>query len=992
MGFTNGSTYFFQAYQTENGPDLNTITAIVQGPKGYLWLGTYNGLIRFDGVRYVTFNSQNTPDLADDRITALYEDNRGEIWIGHETGALTRYANGVFKSIKLPSAYPGGDIVRIGEDNQGDLWLLNDGGSLIRLKDGKLLRGGTDKTNCVVTWMAQGIHKNGRLWVVSSGVVGIVQNGQFVPYHFNGLRQNNLVCEEVLPSRGDGLWVVCKSTIRKWRNGQWVLNLPWSAGNATALLEARSGSLCVGTLNDGLYVYKANGNCLHYTRTNGLSFSWVRSLYEDREGDVWIGTGGGGLDAMRVRTIKMLQVPDNRQGWPVSSLVTYGNGSAWIGTEGAGLYSYHAESWEHFGATNGLGSSFIWSVLRTREGQLFVGTWGDGIFVKHGDRFETPVALRKITAPILALFEDHNGVVWIGTTIGLYRYEAGKAVLVAGKANLGVPDVRTITESSDGTLWFGMAGGGLGCLRNGKLRQYKKSNGLNSDFVFALYADRDGTLWIGTADGGLCRLKNGKFATIGLRQGLSDNGIFQIVNDGSGGLWMGSQHGILYARMADLNKCANGVIKRIRCVSFGLENGMASERCSAGFAPGACRTAGGQIWFPTAKGIAIVDPARLSLNSRPPTVLIENFAVDGRQIELPTGRQKESAKNSHFLIRIPPGRRNYQFRYTGLSFADPNKVRFKYKLSGLEKSWEDAGEERTVQYSYLPPGTYAFHVIACNDDGVWNKDGASIVFTILPFFWETWWFESLLIAAGAVSVGGAAWYMARWRGRRKLERMERQTAVERERTRIARDIHDDLGTSLTRITMLSQVLRRKIVNEPEALAVLSQIGSGAKELTRVMDEIVWAVNPKHDTLESLVAYLGGFAQNFLGAAGIRCCLDVPIFVPDRTLTAELRHNVFLAFKEALHNVVKHAKAAEVRISLELQPDRFVLVIADDGCGCDSKPSGERSSACAGDGRLSAGNGLLNMKRRLERFGGCCEWNSLSGCGTQVKFIVGIKHG
>jgi signal transduction histidine kinase len=319
-------------------------------------------------------------------------------------------------------------------------------------------------------------------------------------------------------------------------------------------------------------------------------------------------------------------------------------------------------------------------------------------------------------------------------------------------------------------------------------------------------------------------------------------------------------------------------------------------------------------------------------------------------------------------------------------------VRFRCKLEGLEDEWVDAGTKRVAEYSYLPPADYNFHVIACNNDDVWNETGASLAFTVLPYFWQTWWFKTGSIVAGAAAAAAVAGAIIRRRERRKLELLERQRALERERTRIARDIHDELGASLTRITLLSQSARSDLQDHEPAAAEVDQIYSDARELTRAMDEIVWAINPKHDTFDSLVTYLGRFAQYFLSAAGIRCRLDVPLQLPSWALTADIRHNVFLAFKEALNNIAKHADATEARVAVELRADGFVLTVTDNGKGFNPNEFKVSSASPPQSGRLAAGNGLANMQKRLEEAGGRCEWTTAKGEGTRVEMSVLIFKG
>ncbi|MCX6926581.1 MAG: triple tyrosine motif-containing protein, partial [Verrucomicrobia bacterium] len=780
--------------------------------------------------------------------------------------------------------------------------------------------------------------------------------------------------------------------VRKWKEGRWKLDLGechCERSFVTELLETRAGTLLVGTVKDGLFLLTPGGEPLHCGRTNGLSHDWVRSLCEDHEGNVWIGTGAG-LNALRPRKVQMLNPPDGWQGRAVLSFAVRRAGDIWVGTEGAGLYYRHGDQWTSFTETNGLANLFVWSVLESHRGELFVGTWGGGLMVKKGDRFESPGDLSQVTAPVVALYEGRKGELWIGTTVGLHRYEAGKLTWFAGKEKLVSPDVRAIAESPDGTLWFGMLGGGLGSLKHGALKQFRNRDGLSSDSVLALYAEPDGSLWIGTSDNGLCRLREGRFASVSDPQGLLTSIISQIVDDGAGNLWMGSHRGILRASKADLNRCADGVVESVHCLGYGKAEGLASQKCSGGFQPAVCQTTDGRLWFPTAKGLAIIDPSSFTTNTVPPPVVIEELTVEGRpfQISLP----KTAARTGGFVsdLQIPAGKQRFEVHYTGLSFAAPDKVRFKHKLEGLDQEWVDAGTKRIAPYTHLPPGTYTFRVKACNNDDVWNETGASLSYTVLPRIWQTWWLRSAILIAGGGIVASVAMWVTRQRVRRRLEQLERQRALERERARIARDIHDDLGASLTRISLLSQSARAELQDGQAAASDLDQIYNTARELTRAMDEIVWAVNPKHDTLDSLMAYLGRFAQSFLSTAGIRCRLDLPMNLPSQVLTAEVRHNVFLALKEALNNVVKHAQASEVRISLELKPTGFMLIVADNGRGFEWDPLKGQTTAAADGARSAAGNGLLNMQKRLEEVGGCCGWDTAPGEGTRAKLVVVVK--
>ena len=973
----------FDVWQLEEGGQ-NPVTAIVQSRQGYLWLGTYHGLVRFDGVRSEVFDSGNTPGLQNGSITSLFESEDGVLWIGHETGQLTRMTGGGFEPVKLSRAWRGGAVEAITADQNQDLWLLNDSGQLLRVRDGKTLAvpGGASPSRKAI--LAR--DRSGKPWVVCGGQVLTLEKGDLVTCHLQ--EGDGQYYERVLPSHDGGLWVLGNRRLRKWEHGRWTTELtgcPETPGAVSVLTETRAGAVLAGTLHDGLFLCKPGGESMHFSRTNGLSHDWVRSLCEDREGNVWVGTAAG-LDGLRARKVQMLSAPDGFEGCGVLSFWVGGQDSAWVGTEGAGLYRYHNGQWSNYGEAHGLSNLFVWSVLETRDQELYVGTWGGGLSARRGDRFETPPELKGITAPVVSLYQDRHGELWIGTTIGLYRYEPGKPAWFAGKDRLAFPDVRAITEAPDGAIWFGMSGGGLGCLRGDTLQQFRKRDGLGSDFVICLNADADGTLWAGTSDNGLMLVHNGQFATINSKQGLPSPVVSQLIDDGRGHLWLGSHAGILRATKTDLRRCAEGETSSVQWLGYGKAEGLASPTCAGGFQPGAAQGEDGRIWFPTPKGLAIVDPSAVTTNHWVPPVVIEQMLADGKDVDLKPIRGPEPNGRAPGIL-IPAGRQRFELRYTGLSFSSPDKVRFRYRLLGLEDQWTEAGTRRLAEYSYLRPGSYRFEVVACNNDGLWNEHGAAVAFTVLPFFWQTWWFETSSGTSAAAAAGLGIFWASRRRVRRKLEQVERQRALERERARIARDIHDDLGASLTRITMLSQTVRGELNGQVQAAADVDQIYHTARELTRAMDEIVWAVNPKHDTLDSLVTYLGRFAQHFLSSAGIRCRLDVPVYLPSRSLTAEVRHNVFLAFKEALHNVVKHAAATEVRISLVVEQDGFVLGVADNGHGFDSAGPPALEGADGLEPRLAGGNGLLNMRKRLEEVGGQCLWDTALGEGARIKFVV-----
>jgi ligand-binding sensor domain-containing protein/signal transduction histidine kinase len=986
LGATNSSVsdYSIDVWQTEQGLPQDSVTSVVQTRDGYLWLGTYNGLVRFDGVRFKIFDTSNTPEFGDSRITSLFEDADGTLWIGHETGGLTQLRAGKFSAVNRGNNWPGGAIWAMGTDVDGVLWMLSREGTLLSLPGAKLVAPNVGPVENVPSLAKD---KNGELWVVRGSLLGTLKKGRLVPW-LPSVQPDTSDVQRACASRDGGLWLMGNGRVKKLIGHATVVDrgpAPWGLDLVTALLEKKSGDLLVGTLREGLFLLSPDGTSLHFTRQNGLSHDWMLYLCEDRERNLWVGTGGGGLDVLRRRKVEMVKASDDWQGRAILSVTPCAAGGLWVGTEGAGLYRLDNGKVKPFTETNGLLNFFTWSVLEDSQHELWVGTYSGGLFVRHEGKFEFPKGLKDSTAIVFALYQDRQGVMWVGTQSGLARYSNGQCIWFTRKDGLVLPDVRVITEDVAGTIWFGMSGGGLGRLKDGKLTQFRRQDGLANDFVWSLLAEKDGTLWVGTFGGGLCRLRNGRFATISTREGLPNNVICHIVDDGQGNFWISSYGGIFRVSKVELNRCADGQLKAVNCLVYGKAEGLSTLECSGGFQSAGCQTPDGQLWFPTIKGLAVVDPASVRINPFPPPVLIEEVTVDDQLAPLPAPDLSAATAR----LQIQPGKHRFEFRYTGLSLIAPEKVRFKYRLDGLESDWVDVGPRRVAYYSYLKPGDYTFRVIACNNDGVWSESGPTLAFTVLPWFWQTWWFTGGAVLAGIGAVGGAARYITRRRLHKKMERLEYQRVLENERSRIAKDIHDDLGSNLARIMMLSQSDRAEGEDPQQIVTRLGKVYLTARELTRTMDEIVWAVSPHHDTLDSLVNYLGKFAQDFLNVAGIRCRLVVPIQLPAWPLTAEVRHSLFLAFKEALHNVVKHAAATEVRVSLTLAESGFSASIEDNGRGFD--PASVGTAATTNDPlRIAGGNGLANMRKRIGGIGGECQVDSAPGKGTTVRFIVRVE--
>ena len=966
-----GANFATRVWLRENGLPQNKVSAVLQTRDGYIWIGTYNGLARFDGVRFVCYDSGNTPELVDCAVTSLFEDEGGTLWIGHENGEVTSYAQGRFTSVRGTARCAGKKIMNIGADEAGDIWLYNEDGLLARVRDGLVL---TPESGLETNLMEMTRSDRGTIWVGRAGRVSRLQHGRLTPLAFE-TGQTNLTVSAIGASRDGGLWLTMEGRVRKWKDNTWTDDrgkAPFELAPMLKLMESQNGTLLGASSDHGCAFIFPDGKVSIFKRETGFPSDWVLALGEDRERNYWLGTGNHGLALIRESNIQTLAPPDAWQGRGVLSVCMDRENTMWVGTEGAGLYRWQNETWSDFSLKDGLSNPYIWSLAEGGDGELAVGTWGAGLFLRRGDHFASAPGMQGVTMPIPALFRSRLGGWWVGTRDGLFHYDpAGREPKMARVTVTAKRDVRCLIESVAGEVWFGTASEGLFCLQGDQLQQFRKTDGLPGDSVRCLRQDETGAIWIGTS-AGLCRFKDHHFHALGTTQGLVDNVICDLEDDGLGCFWMSSFNGIFRVKKLELQQCADGQLASVHCQAFGIADGLPTLEGTGG----GCKTADGRLWFPTGSGLVAIDPQGVRPNPLAPPVLIESLLVDNQMI---TNLASPSRLN------IPPGRHRFEFQYTGLSFAAPEKVRFKHRLDPLDADWIDAGTKRTADYPYPPPGNYTFRVIACNNDGRWNETGAALAFTLLPHFWQTTWFELLALLAIMSLASVGAWYATRRRMRRKLELLQRQQAVERERTRIAKDIHDDLGASLTRIDFLSQLVRQGMDDRPQMEKSLEQISTTARQLTRTMDEIVWAVDPQHDTLDSLANYLGKLIHELLTDSNLRCRLDFPFDIPAWPVAAEVRHNLFLSIKEALHNVLKHSAATEVRISFALKESTVVVGVIDNGCGMDGTMlvAAERSGGLP---RIRL-NGVLNMRKRLEEIGGRCDIQSERGQGTQVTFYV-----
>jgi ligand-binding sensor domain-containing protein/signal transduction histidine kinase len=975
------SPFAVDSKDTESGLPEMSVIALTQTRDGYLWLGTGDGLARFDGVHFKRYEEANTLGLSGGKVVKLYEDRKGNLWVGTETaGVFLMAADGAVKPLALGGPANEGPLVSIGEDCAGNVWFTMAKGQLYYFADGK--------ANLVAS-SARGLlcEDSGLVWIGAPDgrllAFGPISNSPpprafVVSYEIPVGKLDYL-----LARKGGGYWRLAGGRIQKWKVDRIEQDLgpyPWHPGvPVLAACEDPAGNLVVGTFGDGVYWQGPDGA---FSRVDGLPHSFIWTMTMDHEGNLWVGSNGGGLNRVKRQSFSVVA---GTEGSTVQSVCEDAQGGVWIGHNSERLDYWNTNSlqsftdiWSAAPHVAGLTRFSARTVFVDRSDQVWLGG------ATELDRVTPPVfylddhQFRQSTnGEIWAIFQDHAGVLWLGTQAGLARKEQGGWKMFTTRDGLSSDAIRALAEDKDGALWVGTESGGLNRFRDGKFEVFRRQaqEGPPSDHISSLYVDAQGVLWMGTSLG-LGRFAQGLWTRYTTSQGLASDKIGYLLEDGRGYLWIGSNAGLMRVAKESLNWLAEHHLSEesIPFRVFGTSDGLPTSECSSGSQPGAARTRSGTLCFPTIRGLVVVDPAKLQVNTNPPPVLIEAVRIDN-VLQTPDSLRMVPLQS----VTVPAGKESLEISYTSLNLSAPDKGFFKYLMEGHEKTWtERSGNVRYARYSKLPPGHYWFRVRACNEDGVWNEAGASLGVTVLPPFWQTWWFLATSTLAVLGLIVGSVHYISTQRLQRQLAFMRQQEALEKERARIARDLHDQLGANLTQVALLGELAEsdKELPGEVEAHA--RQISQTARETTRALDEIVWTVNPSNDTLDGLINYVCKYAQEYLALAGLRYRLEVPPALPSRPISPELRHNAFLAAKEAVNNVVKHSKATSAWLKLQLHPDHFVLEIEDDGQGL--KAADERK------GR----NGLRNMRRRMEDVGGRFETTAREGGGTIIRLIAPLE--
>ena len=988
----------FDSWQTEDGLSQSAVHAILQSRDGFLWAGTQEGLVRFDGANFRVYDTSNTPGLRNDDICALAEDRDGTLWIGTYGGGVTRMRDGAFTALTAKEGLPSDTVRTLYADRSGALWVGTDGSGLARIEGGRVTTFTTreglphDRVNAIVE------DGDGALWVGTDGG-GLARLEE---RRFHADPAGDLLHQE----------------------------------DVNALHVDRSGALWVGT-DSGLARF-AGGDFRRFTTRDGLPHEWVNAVREDRDGALWVATSGG-LCRLRGERFEALTSWEGQPSVVVLTLYEDREGRLWFGSAGGGLARLKDGVAAAFGPPEGLSYDLASTIYEDREGTLWVGTYGGGLNRLRDGRwksFTTRDGLRDDA--ITSLLEDRLGTLWVGTRRGLCRLVDGAFRAVGGRDDASRTAVRAIEEGRDGSLWIGTYGAGVLRLQGDRWTRYGREQGLTHEHAQAIHEDAHGTLWVGTDGGGLnrfegerfapvtglasdvvesfhedpggalwvgtgagpCRLEDGRVACFGPGEGILNDIVYQILDDGIGSLWFSGNKGVYRVAKRDLDDLAAGRRRSVSPVVYGRADGMRGVECNGGVQPAGWRARDGGIWFPTVKGAVRFDPRRAAASIAAPPLVIEQALLDHREVD--PARTREH----------PPGRGDLEIHYAALDLGDAHRVAYRYRLEGFDDDWIDAGARRVAYYTNVPPGRYRFQVAAARTDGTWGGAERSLAFTLRPRFRQTAAFYALCATAALL----AAWGIYRLRVRRLKARQGELEALVQERTRslveatrhleeaqqrqadFVSGVSHALKTPLTLIRLYGETLHHgEGFSEDDRRSYYEIITRETERLTRLIERVLdfsrvdrgemrYRLEPGdlaaavRQALDIVGRHL--HRQGFEVEVAIEPRLPPARFDPDAVVDAVLN---------LVDNATKYSGNAKyVGIHVRADGGRIVCEVEDRGLGIAPAEREHlfrkfhRGRDAAGKGGY--GLGLFLVKHIMDAHGGAIEVESNVDCGSRFRLI------
>lgn len=937
-------------WTTENGLPQNSVTGIAQTPDGYLWLGTFGGLARFDGVRFKIYTTANTPELESNRIHALAVDQTGNLWIGTERGEIICYKDGRFIRIDSGKTIEGAQILYFYFDDTGLMWVATSNGIMTCTFNGCQRK--NEEFQKRIDWIRK--DSDGTVWIQSQNSLYKIKDESVVKEEEV---TRHLIGFELNPE--GGLWLIIENEIGKYKNGKYTHFSQFDLNRSfISTLISPDGSLWV---NSDEHLYRIKNDKKIVYKIENVSKGPARKIFIDREGNLWLGRTADGLIRLLNRRVQVLLVADEGKQVGINSIVEDNKGNIWLTSQRA-LFHLKDGKYKVFYSKIKKGEfAERGALLFDSEGILWNLTL-QGLQSISNDKITLKIENKTfINTSSNGLFEDSRKQLWFSYD-GYGVFVSDKEKIVANytiKNGLINNSVSFISETKDGAMWFATRGG-ISRLKDNTFTNYNSNNGLSNENVRDIYEDQDGTLWFGTYGGGLNRFRDGKFTPITNKDGLFDDIVSRILVDRDDNFWMLGNRGIYSVNRQMLNDFADGKIKQIYCASYTTADGMITSEGNGGFQSAGIIASDGRFWFPMINGVVIIDPKQEELP--PPIPIIEEVLI---------GRETKNFKD---VIELSASQETLEISYTGIGFRKPEHIRFRYRLKGLNDDWEEVGTRRTAYFPSLPYGDYRFQVIATNTDGVWSNY-TEILIKVNPPFYRTWWFYSILwmLFFGILYAiyQYRNWYFARQKSVQEEFSRKLLNAQETERRRIAAEIHDNLGQQLLVIKNWTSFSLSKLSKRSNIREQLLQIDETATQALGEVRSMAKNLSPYHLDKIGLTNTIRFMVKQVADS----CEIDFHTQMTDvnGVLPKEDEINFYRIVQESVNNIIRHSQATRAEVIVEQSKNTLKLTVSDNGIGFRQEE----------DNYQKMGLGLNGMRERTKMSGGEFSIQSAPGKGTKV---------
>lgn len=961
----------------DSGLPDNSVTCLLQTRDHFLWVGTAAGLARFDGQEFTQFNEGANRSL---NVSALYEDSSGRLWVCTQNDGLLVVSNRMLISFESRRQLPGDNITSITQDQQGNLWIGTSAG-LARIQNDSVTRFNT--ADGLPDNFVSAIHcaRSGALWVTTRKGMCELRGDHFARMEFQtqGLGPNPEFLGVYEDDKGN-VWAFGDTFLINLKDGKRLNN--FRGGDAASyriwsLCEGRQGHLWISTSGQGIFSF-ADGHFTPVVFRDKMLSSDVRTVLEDDAGDIWLGTFGSGLIRMRQKSWQFLGENAGLPNEAASCVVSDAEGHVYAGFLRGGVFVGNRGHFDAVGKQFGLATeNLVTSICVASNSDLWISTYGDGVYELNGNALQHWTTENGLSDNVvLALCADDSGGLWIGSRSGeLQRLKAGNFVSF-GRSNGLSGNPITSLVATDSRILVGTEAGTVLQSDGTRFQIVPMPPKLKGKPVRALFEDSAARIWIGADNVGLACVGGNESRLFDANNGFPDVDVRSIIADSNGNLWVSTEKGIWLIRKSTISPALPETINPQQV--FAETAGLPGPNLPGG--PGVTAAPDGTLYFASSHGVVEFNPKTWRANDGNLKPALEQVVLNGEPLSIPKAEASGRPETAAGMLQFHSQIHSLEFKFTAVDLGFPEKLRFQHFLEGFDSDWVDNGNDRAVHYGRLPFGKYRFRVRVSRGDNVWHEMSAPFAFQLNPPLWRSdgALASFAILAIGLVALGVRQVYHRRLRHR--LAQLAQQQAMEKERMRIAQNMHDELGSKLTRVCYLSELV---LSGKESTGENLRSIATTSRKLLQNLDEIVWAVNPQNDTLESLAFYLAQYASEYFQGTDVALDLKIPDDFPHCLLSSETRHNLFLAFEEAISNVLKHSSASEVRVEMMSRPDQFITIIRDNGRGFIPRNGEGELVANGGNGTGRFGNGLRNMKKRLSAIGGECRLESAPEQGTTV---------